>query len=204
MAKTKIFEQYAAEYDSWFEHHKPEFALELKAIRKLLPETGTGIEIGAGTGRFTQALAVSLGIEPSAAMREIAIQRGVHIIAGSAESLPVNNNSYDYALLVTAVCFLDSLETAFKEVHRILKDNGSVIIALIDKASAVGKKYAKNKSRFYRDANFYSADEIKKALENTGFHHFELERALLPEDIKAGQVDGSFVVLRAEKFTAKE
>ncbi len=200
MSKSRIFEQYAIEYDRWFDNHKPEFTLELNAIRKLLPETGCGIEVGAGTGRFTQALAISLGVEPSAAMREIAMQRGVHIISGSAESLPVNNNSYDYALLVTAVCFLDSLDVAFKELHRILKDNGSVIIALIDKTSAVGKKYAKNKSKFYQDAIFYSVGEIQEELEKAGFKHFEIERVLLPEDIKTGQGSGSFVVLRAQKF----
>jgi len=199
MNKSEIFERYAAEYDSWFDNHKPTFALELKAIRALLPDTGTGIEIGAGTGRFTQALAISLGIEPSAAMREIAIQRGVHIIHGSAESLPVNSNSYDYALLVTAVCFLDSLEAAFKEVQRILKNNGVIIIALIDKTSAVGKKYANNKSKFYQGARFYSVDEIQKELEKVGFHHFEFECALLPEDAKTGQGKGSFVVLRGER-----
>lgn len=199
MSKSQIFEQYAVEYDRWFDKHKDEFDLELNAIRKLLPDSGTGIEIGAGTGRFTQALAISLGVEPSAAMRKIAMQRGVHIINGLAESLPVNNNSYDYALLVTAVCFLDSLDVAFKELHRILKDNGSVIIALIDKTTAVGKKYAKNKSKFYQDATFYSVGEVQEELEKAGFHHFEIERALLPEDAKTGQGDGSFVVLRGKR-----
>ncbi len=207
MTQSDIFEQHAAEYDSWFDKHQPEFSLELKAIRALLPDTGNGIEIGAGTGRFSQALAISLGVEPSAAMRKIATERGVHVINGSAESLPVDSNSYDYALFVTAVCFLDSLETAFKEVHRILKDNGTIIIALIDKTSAVGKEYAKNKSKFYQDATFYSVDEIQKELKDTGFHHFEFVQAMLPgdagqclEEIKPGYGEGSFVVLRAQKL----
>lgn len=208
MAKSDIFEQYAAEYDSWFDNHKAEFTLELKAIRALLPDTGMGIEIGAGTGRFTQALGISLGVEPSAAMRKIATERSVHIINGLAESIPVANHSYDYALLVTAVCFLDSLEAAFKEVHRILKDNGYIIIALIDKTSTVGTKYAKNKNKFYQDATFYSVDEIQKELELSGFHYFEFVQAMLPgdggqcrvEDIKQGYGEGSFVVLRAQKF----
>ena len=55
MAQSDIFEQHAAEYDSWFDKHQPEFSLELKAIRALLPDTGSGIEIGAGTGRRTVA-----------------------------------------------------------------------------------------------------------------------------------------------------
>ncbi len=208
MNESDVFDEYATEYDSWFDKHKAEFALELNAIRELLPETGTGIEIGAGTGRFAQALGISLGIEPSAKMRQIAEQRGVHVIGGLAESLPVNNNGYDYALLVTTVCFLDSLEVAFREVHRVLKDSGYILIAFIDKTSTVGKKYAKNKNKFYQDATFYSATEIQKKLEKTGYKHFEFVQAFLPDDteqrwvdeVKSGHGEGSFVVLRAQKF----
>jgi len=94
MAKIDTFEQHAAEYDTWFERHKLEYALELKAIKALLPVTGVGIEIGAGTGRFTQALNISLGVESSAAMRKIALERGVNIINGAAEFLPIKNNSF--------------------------------------------------------------------------------------------------------------
>jgi len=34
---------------------------------------------------------VSLGIEPSKAMRDIGISRGVNMIAGTAESLPIED-----------------------------------------------------------------------------------------------------------------
>ena len=209
MVKSETFEKYALEYDQWFESHKIEYALELKAIRELLPEAGEGVEIGAGTGRFTQPLGISLGIEPSAAMRNIASNRGVNIIDGSAESLPINDNFYNYALLVTTVCFLDSLETAFREVYRILKANGFIIIGLIDKDSVLGKRYEENKSesKFYKDARFHSVNEIQKELKEAGFNNFEYAQTLLPGDvgtnsaaeIKQGHGEGSFVVLRAQK-----
>lgn len=210
MVKSETFEKYALEYDQWFEDHKIEYALELKAIRELLPETGEGVEIGAGTGRFTQPLGISLGIEPSEAMRNIASNRGVNIIDGSAESLPINDNFYNYTLLVTTVCFLDTLETAFREVYRILKANGFIIIGLIDKDSVLGKRYEENKSesKFYKDARFHSVNEIQKELKDAGFNNFEYVQALLPGDvdtnsaaeIKQGYGEGSFVVLRAQKY----
>lgn len=208
MVKSEVFDKNALEYDRWFEHHKIEYAQELRAIRELLPK-GKGIDIGAGTGRFTQPLKIYLGIEPSKAMRSIACSRGVNVIDGTAESLPIKDGLYDFALFVTTECFLDSPELAFREVYRILKTDGFIIVGLIEKNSILGKKYEKKKSesKFYKNANFHSVEEIRKELEKIGFTNFEYVQAILPGDIdeslepeiKQGYGEGSFVVLRAQK-----
>ncbi|MCK5395151.1 MAG: class I SAM-dependent methyltransferase [Gammaproteobacteria bacterium] len=212
MIELEAFDNFSLEYDKWFEDHEIEYALELKAIRKFLPKEGDGIEIGAGTGRFTKPLGISLGVEPSKAMRSLALSRGVNIIAGTAESLPVEDGLYDFALLVTTVCFLEAPELAFKEVYRALKAEGFIIIGLIDKDSKLGKKYEKkkSKSKFYKNANFHSVVEIQKKLEKIGFSNIECVQAILPGDIndsykpevKPGYGEGSFVVLRAQKHDA--
>lgn len=49
---TNIFEEAATEYDEWFVTHKWVYKSEVEAVRKFIPETGEGIEIGIGTGRF--------------------------------------------------------------------------------------------------------------------------------------------------------
>jgi len=185
MVKSEVFDKNALEYDTWFDRHKREYAQELKAIREFLPKGGNGVEIGAGTGRFAQALGISLGIEPSKAMRSIASGRGVNIIAGTAESLPIGDGVYDFALLVTTVCFLDAPELAFREVYRILKAGGCIIVGLIDRDRITGKKYQekKDESRFYRDARFYSPGEVRKELEKAGFTDFDYRQAILPGDI---------------------
>ena len=77
MGKPDAFEKYALEYDKWFETHEAEYELELTAIKKLLPKQGRGVEIGAGTGRFSQPLGISLGIEKQSHCR----LRTVHIIS---------------------------------------------------------------------------------------------------------------------------
>ena len=212
MVKSEVFEKFALEYDQWFEHHAVEYEQELIAIRDLLPKVGKGIEIGAGTGRFTQPLGISLGIEPSKTMREIAIGRGVNVIAGTAESIPVGDGLYDYVLMVTTVCFLDTPEIAFREVHRILKADGFIIVGLIDRDSKLGKEYEENKneSKFYRDARFHSVNEIQKDLKKAGFSNIEYVQAILPGDadgnyepkVKQGYGEGSFVVLRGQKHDA--
>ncbi len=82
--------------------------------------------------------------------------------------------------------FLNEFELHGK-LHRIIKYHPQSGWYLI------GKKYAKNKNKFYQDANFYSVDEIQKELASVGFHHFELRRAVLPEDIKVGQGKAHFL-----------
>lgn len=209
MIEIEAFDRFALEYDRWFEKHQKEYELELKAIRESLPKEGHGIEIGAGTGRFCQPLEISLGVEPSDAMRSLALSRGVNIIAGTAESLPVEDGLYDFALLVTTVCFLDMPELAFNEVRRVLKDKGFIIVGLIEKNSNLGKKYEENKSKskFYKNANFHSVVEMQEKLEKAGFNDFAFVQAILPVDVnqgnetevKQGYGEGSFVVLRARK-----
>jgi SAM-dependent methyltransferase len=211
MIELEAFDNFALEYDRWFENHEIEYEQELKAIRKFLPKAGKGVEIGAGTGRFSEPLRVSLGIEPSKAMRDIAISRGVNMVAGTAESVPVEDGLYDYALLVTTICFLDAPEIAFREVYRILKGGGSIIVGLIDRDSKLGRKYeekkSKSKSKFYKDASFHSVKEVQNDLKKAGFSNIEYVQAILPDDIcenyepevKQGYGEGSFVVLRAQK-----
>lgn len=212
MVKSQAFDDFALEYDTWFENHEIEYEQELKAIREFLPKEGKGVEIGAGTGRFSQPLGISLGVEPSKAMRHIAISRGVHTVAGTAESLPIEDGLYDYALLVTTVCFLGSPEIAFREVYRILKAGGFIIVGLIDKDSKLGKKYEekKSESKFYKDANFHSVKEIQCELKKVGFSNVEYVQAILPGDsdenyepkVKQGYGEGSFVVLRGQRHVA--
>lgn len=214
MTESGAFDNFAVEYDQWFDNHPVEYVLELEAIKRLLPTEGTGIEIGAGTGRFTKALEISQGIEPSQSMRKIAASRDVNIIDGLAESLPVTDSLYDYALLVTTVCFLEEPELAFKEIFRILKDDGFIIIGFIDKDSNLGKEYRtkKKQSKFYKNAHFYSVAETESLLINNGFGNIQTVQAILPADITdnstprvmQGYGKGSFVVIRAQKQVVKQ
>lgn len=207
MKQINPFDHYALEYDLWFDEHPLVYSLELSAIKELLPQRGVGIEVGAGTGRFAQPLGISLAVEPSEAMREIAVIRGVNIIDGVAESLPFKNDSYDFVLMVTTVCFLKQPELAFKEAHRVLKTDGCIVIGIIDRESRLGKKYTENQrsSKFYKDAHFYSAQEIQQKLLKSGFKMIQSVQAILPGDnikgtkVKSGYGEGSFVVIKAVK-----
>lgn len=205
---STAFDQNTVEYDNWFDKHSNLYQSELLAMKKSVPSEGKGVEIGVGSGRFAEPLQIKHGVEPSESMAALARQRGVKVINAVAEKLPIENHSYDFATMVTTICFLNDIPKAFSEVHRILKPGGSFIIGLIDRNSELGKKYEQQKStnEFYRDAHFHSAGEITNLLSDSGFANFSYWQTLiLPgknqiEQPQPGFGKGSFVVIKSIKI----
>ncbi len=145
MARIEPFEKHPLQYEQWFDRHKFAYESELQAIRKLLPQRGNGLEIGVGSGRFASSLGIKLGLEPSRKMMEIAQGRGIEVIGGVGESLPFRDSQFDFATMVTTICFLDNVEVAFDEAYRILKPGGCLIIGFIDKDSSIGQLSQRHK-----------------------------------------------------------
>jgi len=226
MAKMKIepFERYGEEYDAWFDEHRHVYEAELRAIRALLPKTkmkesengSKSIEIGVGSGRFAAPLGITLGIDPAPGMRLLAKARGIEVIGGIAEALPLRDSHFELVLMVTTICFLDNAEKAFREVYRVLKPYGCFIIAFIDRDSPLGAIYShkKSDSPFYRVARFYNTREVIALLKDAGFNkeiksmqtifrfHTQLEDEKEEdkvEEVRQGYGKGSFVVLKVVK-----
>ncbi|MEA5115153.1 MAG: methyltransferase domain-containing protein [Geobacteraceae bacterium] len=206
MAKTSAFDKQAAEYDAWFDRHCFFFRAELAALRSIVPATGHGVEIGVGTARFALPLGISIGVEPSPAMAELARQRGLDVREGVAEALPFGDESFDFALMVTVVCFLDDVDGAFREAWRILKPGGAFVVGFIDRESELGRIYEQKReqSDFYRDATFYSVNDLVMLLHEAGFSDFSYRQTLFPGEptevtVREGFGDGSFVVIKGHK-----
>ncbi len=209
MAKIEPFEQHYRIYEEWFEENELAYKSEILAVKKQLPNTGNGIEIGVGSGQFAMPLNIRLGVDPSINMMNIARKRGIEVICGVAEHLPLNTAQFDFVLMVTTICFLDDVEVAFKEAHRILKSDGALIIGFIDRKSPIGQSYQKFKeeSVFYKSATFYSFDEVVFKLKQAGFKKFYFNQTLFTAvesmkqlaAVKNGYGEGSFVVVKALK-----
>ncbi|MDD2558740.1 MAG: class I SAM-dependent methyltransferase [Desulfuromonadaceae bacterium] len=206
MPKTESFEQHSAAYDEWFEKNHAVYAAELEVIRQLLPSAeAKGVEVGVGSGRFAAPLGIKIGVEPSEKMAALARKRGIRVVPGTAEDLPFPDNSFDFVLMVTTLCFVDDVAQSFREAFRVLKSEGCVIIGFVDKESPLGRQYAQRgeKSKFYREASFYSAPDVLKSLEEAGFKTMEIKQTLIsevgPQIILSGFGEGAFVAIKGAK-----
>jgi ubiquinone/menaquinone biosynthesis C-methylase UbiE len=209
MPKVEPFEKHASQYEEWFERNKFAYESELQAIKEQLPESKNGIEIGVGSGRFASPLGIKLGLDPSKEMRRLAQKRGIQVIDGVAEAIPFGDSEFDFVLMVTTLCFLDDIEAALKEIHRVLKSGGSFILGFINANSPMGRLYQhkKNDNVFYREATFYSVEEVVACLQKAGFKDFDFKQTLFRtltdirdiEPVKEGYGEGSFVVVKATK-----
>ena len=205
MAKIEPFESFSEEYDEWFTKNKDKYELELRAIRSFIPSKGNGLEVGVGSGKFADPLGIKTGIEPSDKMADKARDLGIKVLKGIAEDLPFSNSCFDFVLMVTTICFVDNIKKTFQEAFRVLKKDAFIIIGFVDKESELGKEYMlkKDKSRFYKLANFFSTQEILTYLRDAGFENFEIKQTLFPgnntQHIENGFGKGSFVVIKGLK-----
>jgi len=201
------FDIFTEEYEKWFEENDNTFQSEILALRKVIPEGKKGIEIGIGSGIFAQQLGIEFGIDPSENMLELARKRNLNVVNGFAENLPFPSDSFDFATFITSICFIENPEKALNEAFRILRKDGEIIIAFIDRESRLGQILNKEResSKFYSVASFYSVSEIISMIKNNGFKTSEIFQTLtdidthLIEQPLKGFGKGSFVVIKAKK-----
>ncbi|HHW77581.1 MAG TPA: methyltransferase domain-containing protein [Xanthomonadaceae bacterium] len=209
MPKIAAFEAHAERYEDWFTRNEAAYLSELLAVRAFLPWSGRGLEIGVGSGRFAAPLGIQVGVDPSPAMLALAAARGIEVVVGTAEQLPFPPARFDYALIVTTLCFVDSPARMLAEAHRVLEPNGSLVIGFIDRDSPLGRDYLAHQARsvFYREATFYSAAEVEQLLGEAGFtiHAWgqtlshSLAETCMIEPLQSGRGRCSFVVVSAGK-----
>jgi len=206
--KIEPFVRHHRRYDEWFERHGPAYVSELLAVRALLPWEGLGLEIGVGSGRFAAPLGVKYGIDPAREMLGYARARGVNVACAVAEALPFTDSVFDFALVVTTICFVDDARAMLREIARVLRPGGEIVIGLIDRESPLGQDYVTHQAEnvFYREATFYSAAEVKALLKETGFSRLVWVQTLsIPlseireiEPISGGTGRAAFLVVCAQ------
>ena len=168
------FDDLALEYDAWFDKEGSLiFFIEVQAFKSLLPTLPKPwLEIGVGSGRFAQALGIETGVDPSSKLLQIAQRRGINAFLGRGEQKLFDKESFGTAFLIVTLCFLDSPLDVLREANRILIPSGKLVLGLVLKESPWGKLYQQKKNeghRFYKQATFYSRDEVVKLLVQAGF-----------------------------------
>jgi ubiquinone/menaquinone biosynthesis C-methylase UbiE len=166
-----VFNEHAGDYDTWFDDHNSVYQAQLRILRGVVSDFRHGLEVGVGSGRFAAPLGIHSGIDPSAMLAMMAKQRGVEITLGEAEHLPYRAGSFDFVLMMTVICFLDDIQRAFHEVHRVLEPGGTLVTGFIEAGGEIFQKYRHQpiKGQFLQFATFRTIDEVYSFFKDAGF-----------------------------------
>ncbi len=181
MFNSDPFNELAERYDAWFDgqNGRRVFRVELDCIRGLLVEMPRPwLEVGVGTGRFASAFGVEDGIDPSPEVLKIAAQRKINTQLGHGEDMPYPDSTYGTVLMIVTICFLSEPDKALREVGRVLRSGGRLVLGLVPADSPWGKFYAQKGREghpFYSAATFYTCRDIIEMAVAVGF---DLERSM--------------------------
>jgi ubiquinone/menaquinone biosynthesis C-methylase UbiE len=147
MKEKQIFDEWPEKYDKWFETPIGRIIKDFESrlvMKHLKPAAGERIlDAGCGTGIFTADFldtgADVVGLELSYPMVARAAgklsSRRFTPVAGDMTALPFADESFDKAVSVTAIEFIDDAESAVAELFRVTKSRGAVIVATLNSLS---------------------------------------------------------------------
>ena len=228
------FDAYASEYDSWFIENSNVLESEVRLVASCLKNAGDVLSIGCGSGLFEKILAdkygiyIRKGIEPAAAMAEIARKRGMEVVVGTGEYAEYGIGEYDTVLFNGCPCYMQNLGVALRKAYDALRPGGRVVVIDVPKESAYGLIYNLALAvgtwehpllegcaplmpypiEFVKQANWRTTAEKIAAIEDAGFANLTFAQTLTtaphysheePEEPCEGYRKGSYVAITAYK-----
>jgi ubiquinone/menaquinone biosynthesis C-methylase UbiE len=222
--KTQLFDEWPEAYDKWFttstgslvKKYEAELILDL-----LKPKPGEVIlDAGCGTGVFTLDI---LSIGSQVIGLDISLPMLIHAgkklkgfpferVLADISNLPFPESSFDKVVSVTAVEFIKDAQGAVKELFRVTKRGGCIVLATLNSLSPWAsrrKAEAEERQTIFGRAIFRSPDELSslasvKGVVKTAIH-FQIEESLegavkMEHEGKRKKLNtGAFVAVRWEK-----
>ena len=167
---------------------------KLNLINSLQPNKGRILDIGAGTGDFLTVAHndgwAIMGIEPSDKAKTIAKSKGVSFVEQTTE---LENHSFDVISMWHVLEHVPDLDTQIKELKRLLKPSGTLIVAVPNFKSFDAKHYGKFWAAF--DVPIHLWHFSKKSIQLL----FDKEEMKL-EKVLPMKFDSFYVSLLSEKY----
>ncbi|MCX6718065.1 MAG: methyltransferase domain-containing protein [Candidatus Staskawiczbacteria bacterium] len=116
----------------------------IKKILKFLgkPSDGKILDVGCGKGRFCRKIKDFgfiniIGVEPSKELIKAARKnnKDIEFVQASAGNLPFMDDEFDFLICIEVLSQIPNTEKSIKEMARVLKRNGEIIIIDKNKAS---------------------------------------------------------------------
>ena len=167
---------------------------KLNLINSLQPNKGKILDIGAGTGEFLSVAKQNgwktTGVEPSDKAKQIAINKGVSFVEAIAQ---LEDRSFDVITMWHVLEHVPDLDLQIKELKRLLKPTGSLIIAVPNFKSFDAEYYGKFWAAYDVPIHFWHFS--KKAIQKL----FQKEQMELVK-ILPMKFDSFYVSLLSEKY----
>ncbi len=162
--------------EQWFKDPCNRFTTDLESrlmLDMLKPMSGDSVlDIGCGTGPnlllFIEKGLQATGLDPSPYMLDIAaknVGNRADLHRGFAEDLPFDDNSFNYASLITTLEFVEDPKKALEEACRVAKDR--LLIGALNRYAIKGiQRRVKGifSSTIYNHAQFFSVWELKRVI----------------------------------------
>ncbi|WP_413999753.1 class I SAM-dependent methyltransferase [Flavobacterium sp. W1B] len=167
---------------------------KLNLINAQQPAKGRILDIGAGTGDFLSVAKQNgwetIGVEPSAKAKKIAKNKGISFVEETSE---LESNSFDVITMWHVLEHVPNLDNQIKELKRLLKPKGTLIIAVPNFKSFDAKYYGAFWAAYDVPIHFwhFSKKTIKILFEKEAI---ELEKVL------PMKFDSFYVSLLSEKY----
>lgn len=156
-----------AEYDAWYRTPRGAWigATEFSLLQSLLrPAAGARLlDVGCGTGWFSRRFAGHglqvTGIDTDPAALAYARSQGgaVTWVEASATALPFADNSFEYSMAVTSLCFIDAVQQAVHEMWRVSRH--AMVLGLLNRYSPL--YWQKHDRGSYTGARWDSARDVR-------------------------------------------
>jgi SAM-dependent methyltransferase len=189
------FNQVAAVYDAGRGLTEEALGTWREAVFRHLtgPFALPGLDLGCGTGRFTAALAgwlgcEMIGLDPANEMlAQASNDEPSQYVLGRAEAIPLKDGSCEFAWLSTVIHHFDDLGLVGRELRRVLRPGGAVLIRswFPGRAEVTHFRYFPGARRIAETFPTISAVEV--ALGGSGFRVESLESVsqLTAPDLRA-------------------
>jgi demethylmenaquinone methyltransferase/2-methoxy-6-polyprenyl-1,4-benzoquinol methylase len=152
-------------------------SLEMMLERAALPTPGRVLDAGGGTGRVASAIREHAGevviADPSLGMLRQADRTQLGLACAHSESLPFPGNTFERVIMVDALHHVIHQGQTAREMYRVLKPGGRIVIEEPDirkfavKLIAVGEKLLLMRSHFLSPeqiVELFSFDSIKASV----------------------------------------